>query len=119
MRIVIETDEGKGPSVQAEPTATTEAESAETPPADVAARAAAIGALSAGPAPEPLREEGAPTPFIAEPGTPATAPQVAPGAPEDASAGSAPDFALGTLEVDEESAEEGAEEGAAEEEAEE
>jgi hypothetical protein len=115
MRIVIETDEGKGPSVQAEPTATTVAESAETPPPEVAARAAALGASSAGPAPEPLREEGAPTPFIAEPGTPATAPQVAPGAPEDASAGTAPDFALGILEVDEESAEEEAEEEEAEE----
>jgi hypothetical protein len=106
MRIVIEMDEGKGPSVQADPTATAEAETGATPPAEVAARAAAEGALSAGPAPEPMRDEGAPTTFVPEPGTPSTAPQVAPGAPEDASAGSAPDFALGTLEVDEEETEE-------------
>jgi len=101
MRIVIETDEGKGPSVQADPTA----EAGATPPTEVAARAAAEGALSAGPAPEPMRDEG-PTTFVPEPGTPATAPQVAPGAPEDASAGSAPNFALGTLDVDEEETEE-------------
>jgi hypothetical protein len=100
MRIVIEMDEGKGPTVQADPTATAEtaADGGATPPADVASRAAAEGALSAGPAPEPMRDEGAPTTFVPEPGTPSTAQQVAPGAPEDASAGSAPDFALGTLD---------------------
>lgn len=105
MRIVIETDEGKEPSVKAGPPPATEAE-AEAPPPEVAARAAALGASSAGAAPEPLGEEGAPTPFIAEPGTPATAAQLAPGAPEDASAGSAPDFALGALAIDEETEEE-------------
>lgn len=110
MRIVIEMDEGKGPSVQADPTATAEPEAGATPPAEVAARAAAEGALSAGPAPEPMRDEGGPTTFVPEPGTPSTAQQVAPGAPEDASAGSAPDFALGTL--DEELAEEEPEEEA-------
>ena len=105
MRIVIEMDEGKGPSVQTDPTGA-ESGAVTTPPAEVAARAAAEGALSAGPAPEPMRDEGGPTTFVPEPGTPSTAAQVAPGAPEDASAGSAPDFALGTLDVDEEETEE-------------
>jgi hypothetical protein len=109
MRIVIEMDEGKGPSVQADPTAA-DAEGGTTPPAEVASRAAAEGALSAGPAPEPMRDEGGPTTFVPEPGTPSTAQQVAPGAPEDASAGSAPDFALGTLDVDEEETDEAVEE---------
>jgi hypothetical protein len=104
MRIVIEMDEGKGPSVQTHPTVA-DAAGETAPPAEVASRAAAEGALSAGPAPEPMRDEG-PTTFVPEPGTPATAAQVAPGAPEDASAGSAPDFALGTLDVDEEETEE-------------
>ncbi|MGH2775957.1 MAG: hypothetical protein ACRDJT_11080 [Actinomycetota bacterium] len=107
MRIVIETDEGKEPSVQAEPSAG--AEAAAAPPPEVAARAAAEGALSAGPAPELPRDEG-PIAFLPEPGTPSTAPQLAPGAPEDASAGSAPDFALGALAVDEREAEEEPEE---------
>ena len=107
MRIVIEMDEGKEPSVQTEPTAAADAqEGTTTPPAAVASRAAAEGALSAGPAPEPMRDEGGPTTFVPEPGTPSTAQQVAPGAPEDASAGSAPDFALGTLDIDEEETEE-------------
>ncbi|CAN5523605.1 hypothetical protein BH20ACT23_BH20ACT23_13640 [soil metagenome] len=105
MRIVIETDEGKGPSVKAEPSSAEEAAAAAAPPPEVAARAAAEGALSAGPAPDLPRDEG-PIAFLPEPGTPATAQQTAPGAPEDASAGAAPDFALGDLAVDQEDAEE-------------
>jgi len=110
MRIVIETDEGKEPSVQAEPSAAAGEEAAATPPPEVAARAAAEGALSAGPAPEIARDEGAPTTFLPEPSTPATAPQTGPGALEDASAGSAPDFAQGDLAVDEQEAEDEEEE---------
>lgn len=106
MRIVIETDEGKEPSVQAEPSAAAGEEAPETPPPEVAARAAAEGALSAGPAPELARDEGGPTTFLPEPSTPATAPQTGPGALEDASAGAAPDFAQGDLAVDEQEAEE-------------
>lgn len=106
MRIVIETDEGKEASVQAEPSAAAGEDAAPTPPPEVAARAAAEGALSAGPAPELPRDEGGPTTFLPEPITPATAPQTGPGAIEDASAGAAPDFALGVLAVDEQEAEE-------------
>jgi hypothetical protein len=106
MRIVIETDEGKEASVQGEPSAAAGEDAAATPPPEVAARAAAEGALSAGPAPELPRDEGGPTTFLPEPSTPASAPQTGPGAIEDASAGAAPDFALGDLAVDEQQAEE-------------
>jgi len=106
MRIVIETDEGKEPSVQGESAAGTGEEAAATPPPEIAARAAAEGALSAGPAPELARGEGVPTTFLPEPTTPATSPETGPDALEDASAGSAPDFAQGDLAVDEQEVEE-------------
>ncbi len=99
MRIIIETEDGKKSSVQPEPTAGAEPEAAAAPPPEVAARAAAIGAVSAGPAPEAMHGEGS-APFIPDPGTPQTAPHDAIAA-GGTSAGPAPDFATGTLEAQE------------------
>lgn len=98
MRIIIETKDGEEkPTVQ--PRAAAEAETeAVAPPSDLAARAAAMGAFSAGPAPPEAAVE-APTPFVGEPGTPETAPEEARGAAGGMSAGAAPDFAAGPLDA--------------------
>jgi hypothetical protein len=102
MRIVIETGDGEErPTIQPWPTPgpTAEAEpEAVAPPADLAARAAAMGAFSAGPAPSEAGVE-APTPYVQEPGTPETAPEEARASVGGMSAGAAPDFAAGPLEA--------------------
>lgn len=98
MRIIIETGEGEEkPSVQPEGAAEPEPR-AVAPPTDLAARAAAMGAASAGPAPAEAGVDG-PSSFVQEPGTPETAPDDARGESGSVSAGAAPDFAAGPLEV--------------------
>jgi hypothetical protein len=94
MRITIETPEEAKPSVQAEPT--TEGEAA--PPSELVARAAALGASSAGPAPPEMGAEG-PAPFVGQPSAPETTPSDAVAA-EGFAAGGAPAFASGGVEVD-------------------
>ena len=106
MRIVIETDEGERPSVQAERSAEGEIGAATTP-SEVAAQAATLGASSAGPAPAEMAAEE-PPPFVSEPGTPETTPEDARAA-AGLSAGAAPEFAVGAVEVEEVEAEEGGE----------
>jgi hypothetical protein len=103
MRITIETPEGAEPSVQAEPA--TEGVAAAAPPSELVARAAALGASSAGPAPSEMGAEG-PTPFVGQPGAPETTPPDADAA-AGLSAGGAPAFATGGLEVDQVEAGEG------------
>lgn len=103
MRIVIDTEEGKKPSVSGEPTPEAEP-GAAVPPPEVVARAAAIGAASAGPAPAAIRAEGS-APFITEPVTPAVGPEDVGDAAQNMSAGSAPGFATGPLETEQVEAE--------------
>lgn len=103
MRIVIDTEEGKKPSVRGEPTPEGEP-GAAVPPPEVAARAAAIGAASAGPAPAAIRAEGS-APFITEPVTPAIGPEDVGEAAQNMSAGAAPGFATGPLETEQVEAE--------------
>jgi hypothetical protein len=100
MRIIIETEEGKKPSVQPEPTVEAEAGAAVAPPRELAARAAEIGASSAGPAPVEMGAEGS-APFVGGPGTPETAAYDDRSPAGSTFAGAAPDFAAGALEVDE------------------
>jgi hypothetical protein len=101
MRIVIETDDGQTPALQPQPQSQaqlggeTEAAPAAPPP-EIAASAAALGAASAGPAPPEMAAEE-PAPFVADPGTPETAPEDVRAA-AGTSAGAAPAFALGPVE---------------------
>lgn len=94
MKITIETEDGKSSVDMDQGGAVTQGETPETtaPPPEVAARAAAVGALSAGPAPSEARSEG-PAVFIPQPGTPATTIEGQGGAPIDLAAGAAPDLA--------------------------
>lgn len=107
MRITIETEDGgkaQGVSTQADQAevegGTAEGDAAVSPPAELAARAAAIGAVSAGPAPSEMVNEG-PVSFVEAPGTPATAPQGGRTGAEDISAGGAPEFAAGEVHSEE------------------
>lgn len=108
MRIIIETDEHEKTAVRAE----------QQPGAEGAAPAApstgldAVGASSAGPAPSEMAA-AEPASFVAEPGTPETAPDGARAAGDTLSAGAAPAFATGAVEVAEVGAvtDEGGEEG--------
>jgi hypothetical protein len=108
MRIIIETKDGEEkPTIQPGPTPGPAAEAetgAVAPPLDLAARAAAMGAFSAGPAPPEAAVEG-PTPFVQEPGIPETALEEDRGAVGGMSAGAAPDFAAGPLDAQEVEAE--------------
>jgi hypothetical protein len=101
MRITIESDgeevktstgESGTPSGQGAP-------GTSAPPGDVAARAAAEGALSAGPAPAELSGEET-VPFTSGPGTPETTPESRGADEGDQSAGAAPGFAADVTEVD-------------------
>jgi hypothetical protein len=64
----------------------------ESPPKDVAQRAAAQGALSAGPAPAEFGSEGT-APFVPTPATPETSPEAGGTETGAQSAGAAPGFA--------------------------
>jgi hypothetical protein len=100
MRIIIEVCEGekieKAPHPEPAEGARVKVEGI-TPPADLAARAAELGASSAGPAPPEAGIEE-PVPFVAEPELPSTAPEDLRDA-AGMSAGGAPDFAVGSVEV--------------------
>jgi hypothetical protein len=101
MRIIIEACEGE--KVEKVPGTVTDegaqVEEGVAPPADLAARAAALGASSAGPAPTEAGIEG-PVTFVAEPGLPETTLEDVRGA-AGMSAGGAPEFAAGSVEVEE------------------
>ena len=110
MRIIIETEEGGQPSFQREPKAAAEdaarsapaeepAAAAPGPSQELAARAAAMDASSAGPAPADLGAEG-PSLFVGDPTAPETAPTRGHDASAAMSAGAAPAFATGVLEVE-------------------
>jgi hypothetical protein len=79
-----------------------EALEAAVPPPDVAARAAAQGAISAGPAPSDATAEGPAVFLPTTPGTPETAPTDSPAALAGQSAGAAPALLTGATldEVD-------------------
>ncbi|HSI81486.1 MAG TPA: hypothetical protein VK919_12640 [Solirubrobacterales bacterium] len=96
MKIIIKTDEEEKPAARRE---RAEEPEAAAPPEELAARAEALGAASAGQAPAETRAEG-PPPFVEEPGAPETAPPTH--AVEGAmSAGAAPSLAIGEPEVEE------------------
>jgi hypothetical protein len=102
MRITIETEDGEKVQKAAAPPEQAEAEGGPevSPPAELAARAAAMGAASAGPAPAEMAADE-PTLFIGEPGTPETAPEAGTSGAQDMSAGGAPGFAVGEVQVEE------------------
>lgn len=105
MRITIETDEAvtthAGAQASGAETAMAMDTAAGVPAADpgvadAVERAAAADATSAGPAPPELAVDGAPPPFVPEPGSPGATPPTATEAVPGESAGGAPDFAVGT-----------------------
>ncbi|MDQ4027013.1 MAG: hypothetical protein M3214_03040 [Actinomycetota bacterium] len=97
MRIIIETDETTKPAAVTQKEEPARAAGTDLePPDELAARAAAMGAFSAGPAPPDLGAGGAPAGFVEEPTAPETTPHTGDAA---MSAGSAPDFAAGLLDV--------------------
>lgn len=100
MRITIESDDSAKVSGAAESptTAPGETQQGSSPPEDLAVRAAAIGAVAAGPAPPDAAAEG-PTTFVPEPASAETAIEDARSAIGTVSAGGAPDFAAGELIV--------------------
>jgi hypothetical protein len=99
MRITIESDGEEVKASTAESGAPQGASGTSAPPGEVAARAAAEGALSAGPAPAELSGEGT-APFTPAPGTPETTPESRGADEGDQSAGAAPGFAADVTEVD-------------------
>jgi hypothetical protein len=102
VKITIETEDGK-PSVAGmdEGRGVTGAESREemAPPPEVAARAAAAGALSAGAAPAEVRGEQPPA-FTPQPGTPGTTVEGQGEAQSGLAAGGAPDLGGQVEEVE-------------------
>jgi hypothetical protein len=110
MRITIQTEGEDVTTEKAEPAAPSKQETpgAGAPPAEVAARAAAEGALSAGPAPAELGTEGTASFIATGPGTPETSPEPITAGEGDESAGAAPSFSANVpeIEVEEEDGEE-------------
>jgi hypothetical protein len=102
MRITIQTEGEDVTTEKAESAVPSEQESpgAAAPPPEVAARAAAQGALSAGPAPAELGSEGTASFIPTGPGTPETSLELSTAAEGDVSAGAAPSFSADVTEIE-------------------